>query len=99
MWLVILPVHIFFQPSSRITVGLLLYDIESTNFFFYDLAIFESVCYRTRAKQLIKESNTTGELRKIWTGGRIREILTSFTQLMVCHKSISFSLPVCCVSV
>ena len=30
--------------------------------------VLESICYRTRAKRLINESNTTGGLRKIWTG-------------------------------
>ena len=36
--------------------------------FFYDLVVIESICYRTKAKRLIYESNTTGGLKKIWTG-------------------------------
>ena len=30
--------------------------------------VLESICYRTRAKRLINESNTTGRLQKNWTG-------------------------------
>ena len=40
----------------------------STNFFFCDPVVLELICYRTRAKRLINEGNTTGGLRKIWTG-------------------------------
>ena len=37
-------------------------------FFFCDPVVSELICYRTRAKRLIIDSKTTGELRKIWTG-------------------------------
>ena len=47
---------------NRFTVALL------DQIFFSDPVIFESICYRTRAKQLINESKTTGGLRKIGTG-------------------------------
>ena len=30
--------------------------------------VIELICYRTRANRLIKESNTTGSLKKNWTG-------------------------------
>ena len=30
--------------------------------------VLDSICYRTRAKRLINDSKTTGELRKNWTG-------------------------------
>ena len=36
--------------------------------FLWNPVVLESICYRTRAKQLINESNTTGGLIKIWTG-------------------------------
>ena len=36
--------------------------------FFCDPIVIESICYRTRAKRLINEGNTTGRLRKIRTG-------------------------------
>ena len=36
--------------------------------FFSNPVVLESICYRTRAKRLINDSKTTGELRKIWTG-------------------------------
>ena len=36
--------------------------------FFRDPVALESICCRTRAKRLINEGNTTGGLRKIWTG-------------------------------
>ena len=36
--------------------------------FFCDPVVLESICYRTRAKRLINKDNTTGGLRKIWTG-------------------------------
>ena len=36
--------------------------------FFCDLVVLESIYYRTRAKQLINEGNTTGGLRKKWIG-------------------------------
>ena len=42
--------------------------VSSTNFFFFNLVVLESICYSTRAKQLINEGNTTEGLRKIWTG-------------------------------
>ena len=35
--------------------------------------VLESICYHTTAKRLIKESNTTGGLRKIWMGRRRRK--------------------------
>ena len=38
--------------------------------FFCDPVVLESICYHTRAKRLINESNTTEGLRKIWTGSR-----------------------------
>ena len=41
--------------------------------FFRDPAILESICYRTREKRLINESNTTGGRRKIWTGIAIQK--------------------------
>ena len=37
-------------------------------FFFCDPVVLESICHSTRAKRLINEGNTTGGLRKIWTG-------------------------------
>ena len=37
-------------------------------FFFCDPVVLESICYRTRANRLKNEGNTTGGLRKIWTG-------------------------------
>ena len=36
--------------------------------FLCDPVVLESICYRTRAKRLINDSKTTGELGKIWTG-------------------------------
>ena len=39
----------------------------STNFFLGPV-VLESICYHTREKQRIDESNTTGGLIKIWTG-------------------------------
>ena len=36
--------------------------------FFFDPVVLGSNCYRTRAKRLINESNTTGWMRKNWTG-------------------------------
>ena len=36
--------------------------------FFCDPVVSELICCRTRAKRLINEGNTTGGLRKIWTG-------------------------------
>ena len=36
--------------------------------FFCDSIILERICYGTRAKRLMIESNTTGRMRKIWTG-------------------------------
>ena len=38
---------------------------------FYYPVVLESICYRLRAKRLINEGNTTGGLRKIWTGHAI----------------------------
>ena len=35
---------------------------------FCDSVVFESICFRTRAKRLRNNGNTTGGLRKIWTG-------------------------------
>ena len=40
--------------------------------------VLELNCYRTRAKRLINESNTTGELRKIWTGRYVGMCLRAF---------------------
>ena len=37
--------------------------------FFCDPVVLESICYCKRAKRLINKDNTTGGLRKIWTGG------------------------------
>ena len=39
--------------------------------FFCDPVVLELICYRTRGKRLTNESNTTGGLRKIWTGIQI----------------------------
>ena len=36
--------------------------------YFCDPVVLEWICYRARAKRLINEGNTTGRLRKIWTG-------------------------------
>ena len=38
--------------------------------FFCNPVVIESICYRTRAKRRINEGNTTGGLRKIWTGSK-----------------------------
>ena len=38
---------------------------------FFDPVILELICYRARANRLINESNTTGGVRKIWTGSGI----------------------------
>ena len=35
-----------------------------------DPIVLKSICYRTKAYQLINESNTTGGLIKIWTGSK-----------------------------
>ena len=40
----------------------------SSGFFFCDPVVIESICYRTTAKQLRNESNTTGWQKKVWTG-------------------------------
>ena len=48
--------------------------------FFCNPVVLESFCYRTREKQLINESNTTGGLKKIWTGC----ILTLYTAVRTC---------------
>ena len=36
--------------------------------FFCDPVVLESICDHTREERLINESNTTGRLKKIWTG-------------------------------
>ena len=48
--------------------------------FFCDPVILETICYRRRAYRLINESNTTGELRKIWTG-RDNKHMTIFSPI------------------
>ena len=49
-------------------MGGLTNQTPSRPIFLCDPVVLESICYRTRAKRLINESNTTGELRKVWTG-------------------------------
>ena len=46
-------------------------------FFSCDAVGIESIWYRTRANRPINESNTTGGLRKIWTGTRSSFFLSS----------------------
>ena len=36
--------------------------------FLCDLVVLKSICYLTRAKRLINDNKTIGELRQIWTG-------------------------------
>ena len=45
------------------------YLVFLDQFFFWDPVVLESICYRTRAKRLINDSKTTGELRKF---GRVK---------------------------
>ena len=57
--------------------------MDSTQFFFCDPVVLESICHHTRAYQLIDESNTTLGLRKIWTGREQKKIYQIATELSV----------------
>ena len=46
------------------------YHLGCPSIFFCAPAIIESICYCTRENQLINKSNTTGGLKKVWTGCR-----------------------------
>ena len=52
---------VFFKTAPQVAAIL-------DQIFWCDPVVLESICYCTRAKRLINDSKTTGELRKNWTG-------------------------------
>ena len=78
-----------------------LQDLFPVKIFFCNPVVLKSICYRTRANQLINESNTTGELQKIGREGllfRLRHVLFDWGPLLtsiciymqMCRKGIKF---------
>ena len=59
--------HFLLQLLQKVLGNLVGYSILD-QIFFCDSVVLESTCYRTRGERLIKEGNTTGSLRKFWTG-------------------------------
>ena len=66
--------------------------VQLDQFYFCNPVALKSICYCTRAKRLINKANTTGGLRKIWTGERVAHpipILFCDSVLLetICHRT------------
>ena len=67
--------HILQTPKQLFALKLIFFpDSQLDQIFLCDLVVLESICYRTRAKQQINNSKTTGGLRKIWTGSTFTNV-------------------------
>ena len=67
-----------------------LLSLKLDQIFFCDPVALESICYRTRAKRLINESNTTGGRKKIWTGRSVfGPYLKKIFQKWECQKNVA----------
>ena len=62
-WYIMTHTHTLTHRGSGIE-NVSLQDLFPVKIFFCNPVVLKSICYRTRANQLINESNTTGELQK-----------------------------------